>query len=64
MNRDPIITAGTPGTVGRFESLRVAIARAWQLSDFHRRHWLEPGVAEGWVPEHPLELERLPVVTK
>lgn len=64
MNRDPVVTAGTPGTVGRFESLRAAIARAWQLSDFHRRHWLAHGVAEGWVPEHPLELERLPVVTK
>jgi phenylacetate-CoA ligase len=52
------------GTIGRFESLQASIGRAWRMSDFHRRHWLEHGVPHGWVPAHISELVRLPVVTK
>ncbi|MGB0630892.1 MAG: phenylacetate--CoA ligase family protein [Alphaproteobacteria bacterium] len=47
-----------------FDRLRVAIARCWDKSDFHRQHWLKAGVADGWVPSAPEELDRLPAVTK
>lgn len=53
-----------PGTIGRFDSLRAAIERAWRLSDFHRLHWLAHGVPQGWLPGDVSELARLPVVTK
>lgn len=52
------------GTVGDFAALQQAIARVWERSEFHRDHWLRHGVARGWVPSHPGELQRLPVVTK
>lgn len=50
--------------IGNFARLQQAIRRAWQLSDFHRAHWLARGVPENWVPGETAELERLPVVTK
>ena len=56
--------AGTEASTGAFARLREALARAWTVSDFHHRHWLAHGVPHGWVPAHPDELERLPLVTK
>lgn len=50
--------------IGNFGRLQGAIARAWQLSPFHRDHWLAHGVAMGWVPPAPEALAELPVVTK
>jgi phenylacetate-CoA ligase len=50
--------------IGDFARLQAAIRRAWRVSDFHRRHWRDGGVPDGWVPAAPDELERLPVVTK
>lgn len=50
--------------IGDFGRLQQAIARAWRVSGFHRAHWLARGVDEGWIPQSPDELTRLPVVTK
>jgi phenylacetate-CoA ligase len=50
--------------IGSFERLQGAIRRAWDVSDFHRQHWLARGVRENWVPAAPEELDGLPVVTK
>ena len=50
--------------IGDFTRLQEAIRRAWQVSAFHRGHWLAHGVRDGWVPAAPEELEALPVVTK
>lgn len=50
--------------IGDFARLREAIVRVWRDSPFHRAHWLGQGVPAGWVPDHPAELARLPVVTK
>ena len=47
-----------------FTRLQAAIARCWQLSEFHRRHWLERGVRDGWVPGSPDELRDLPAIGK
>jgi len=47
-----------------FDRLRTAIARSWQLSDFHRNHWRAQGIADGWVPATPDELEKLPTIEK
>jgi phenylacetate-CoA ligase len=52
------------GTIGDFSRLQAAIDRAWRLSDFYRDHWTAHGVARDWIPRHPGELDRLPVVTK
>lgn len=52
------------GTIGDFSRLQAAIERAWRVSDFYRDHWTAHGVAAGWLPQHPEELDRLPVVTK
>ncbi|HSV78470.1 MAG TPA: hypothetical protein VLK85_04570 [Ramlibacter sp.] len=54
----------THATIGDFGRLQQAIARAWRCSPFHRDHWLRGGVPSEWVPTHPDELTRLPVVTK
>jgi phenylacetate-CoA ligase len=50
--------------VGDFGKLQAATRRAWQRSRFYREHWLKHGLSYGWVPQHPDELEALPVVTK
>ncbi len=47
-----------------FVRLQSAIERAWQVSSFHRQHWLDHGVADNWVPRTPDELHRLPFVHK
>lgn len=51
-------------TAERFARMQAAIARAWAVSPFHRRHWRAAGVPEGWIPPSPEALGRLPVVTK
>lgn len=47
-----------------FARLQAAIARCWSLSAFHRRHWIDRGVKEGWIPGAPDELGDLPTVAK
>lgn len=47
-----------------FERLQTAIARCWQVSDFHRDHWRARGVADDWVPSSPDELDKLPTIEK
>ncbi|CAN0518563.1 unnamed protein product, partial [Laminaria digitata] len=47
-----------------FKRLQTAIARCWQVSDFYRNHWRARGVADGWVPATPDELDELPTVQK
>ena len=47
-----------------FERLQATIARCWTTSDFHRTHWLEHGVREGWIPAAPEELDGLPTISK
>lgn len=47
-----------------FTRLQAAIARCWDVSDFHRNHWLERGVEDGWVPESPDALSDLPTIEK
>ena len=50
--------------IGDFQHMRRAIERAWQVSEFHRSHWLAAGVKDGWIPSEPAALQELPVVTK
>lgn len=47
-----------------FGRLQSAIARCWQVSDFHSNHWRSKGVANGWVPAAPDELDALPTIEK
>lgn len=47
-----------------FNRLQTAIARCWQVSDLHRNHWISQGIADGWVPETPDELDQIPTIEK
>lgn len=51
-------------TSSSFARLQAAIARCWDVSDFHRDHWLARGVADGWVPDSEDALGELPTVAK
>lgn len=50
--------------IGDFARLQRTIRRVWRESAFHRAHWLAHGVSADWIPGHPDELARLPLVTK
>ena len=47
-----------------FARLQHAIERVWRTSAFHKRYWLDHGIAENWVPESPVALRKLPPVVK
>lgn len=51
-------------TDASFNRLQAAIGRCWEVSGFHRRHWLDRGIRDGWIPDTPDDLAELPTIRK
>jgi phenylacetate-CoA ligase len=47
-----------------FNRLQAAIGRCWQVSAFHRQHWLGNGIPDGWVPDSADALAEMPTIQK
>jgi phenylacetate-CoA ligase len=47
-----------------FTRVQSAIERCWTVSEFHRNHWQDRGIADGWVPASEEELQLLPTIAK